>query len=437
MQNLVRRANPMRHGRLQRRRVLTSGPVKAVALALCSMLASTAIVGAFFVTSTFATVSDNAVDIGTSEELPDIGLGGVEGGFDVLVVGADNDANQGDAFGERDGTLNDVNIWLHVNQDHARAVAVSFPRDLIIPHPECADPNTGETFDAMSAQPLNSAFSRGGLACVAQTISSLTGEQFEYAASVSFNGVIALSDAVGGVQVCLADPIFDPDADLDLPAGLVTLQGASALGFLRTRHGIGDGSDLARISNQQSFLSALMRRVKSEATLSDPGKVVGIARVAADHMVLSTSLANPITMASLAIALKDVPLDQIVFVQYPGTTGSAEFPGKVVPLEDQAAQLVSAVIADQPFQLGADALGQGVTVDPAAPAEPAPADPPPVDEGAAEPAPDESAQETPDDPAAQAAPPVDPAPPAAPPPVIEGLKGQDASQATCTVGFVD
>ncbi|GAA1822553.1 LCP family protein [Agromyces salentinus] len=416
----VKDGDSVRHGKLKPRSSTTRALFKlsGAALACCSV--ATTAVALYFAAESLGSVSSNAVDIGTStESLPSVGLGSVDGGFDMLVVGADNSADQGDAYGDRGGaTLNDVNIWLHVSDDHSRATAVSFPRDLIVPHPECVDPATGETFDAMSAQPLNDAYGRGGLGCVAQTISSLTGEPFEYAASVAFSGVIAMSDAVGGVEVCLTEPIDDPEAGLILPAGTSSLQGHAALAFLRTRHGIGDGSDLARISNQQAFLSSLIRRVQSEATLTDPAKVIGLARVAVDHMVLSTSLANPITMASLAMSMKDIPLDQIVFVQYPGTTGDAEFPGKVVPLADHAEQLIAAIVSDQPFTLGSDSLGSGVAP---APAEPAP-------EPAPEPVPESPATTVPAAPA-----PVESNEPA--PPVMEGLKGQVASQATCTQGL--
>ena len=91
------------------------------------------------------TISAGAVDLAAGEDAPPPpAIGPYSGGFNILVVGADNSADQGDQYGERTATLNDVNIVLHVSDDHSSAVAVSFQRDLVIPHPSCEDPEDGE-----------------------------------------------------------------------------------------------------------------------------------------------------------------------------------------------------------------------------------------------------------------------------------------------------
>ena len=97
-------------------------------------------------------------------------------------------------------------------------------------------------------------------------------------------GVAGLSEAVGGVEVCVADPIEDEYTGTFLDAGNHTLSGVAALQFLRTRHGVGDGSDLGRISNQQVFMSALARKLQGEGTLSDPVKLYSIAKAALANM---------------------------------------------------------------------------------------------------------------------------------------------------------
>ena len=91
--------------------------------------------------------------------------------------------------------------------------------------------------------------------------------------------------------------------------------------FLRSRHGVGDGSDLTRISSQQVFLSSLVRTLKSNDTLGDSVKLYGIANAATQNMLLSSNLKSLDTMVSIAKALKDIPLDSVTFVQYPGSTG--------------------------------------------------------------------------------------------------------------------
>ncbi|MFT4122306.1 MAG: LCP family protein [Microbacteriaceae bacterium] len=310
-------------------------------------LVSSVSLSSFAVWSLAKKVSDNAFTIGTEAEVPNISVGEIEGGFNLLVVGVDNDPEQGDAYGVRNGTLNDVNILVHVAADHESVTAVSIPRDLIIAHPSCTDSDTGTVYAAMSAQPVNVAYSRGGMSCVVSTIENLTGLSIAYAAQFTFKAVVKMTDAVGGVTVCLSDDIDDDDAGLHLEAGMQTISGKTALGFLRTRHGVGDGSDLSRISVQQIYLSALMRKVKSSDTLSNPTKLYKLADAAATYVKLSTSLASADTMIAMAKTLRTVDLDKISFIQYPGSTGSTTYPGKVVPNVTAATALFTALKNDQ------------------------------------------------------------------------------------------
>ncbi|SDY76227.1 LCP family protein [Herbiconiux ginsengi] len=415
------RSGPIRHGR-QRTPSPVGAILKGLAVVLAVALVSIGSVAAYAINSLAQQVTANAVDLGGGTDAappPPPVLGAFEGGFNLLVVGTDNDPNQGDSFGERDATLNDVNILLHVSADHKNAVVVSFPRDLVISHPECTDPDTGEVFDAMSAQPLNDAWERGGLACVNSTIENLTGLDINYAAATSFDGVIEMTNAVGGVPVCLNEPIFDADSGLDLPAGTSVIEGQMALSFLRNRHGVGDGSDLARIASQQQYLSSMARTLKSANTLTDITKLYGLAQAAASNIKLSTSLSSLDSMVSLALTMKDVDLNNIVFVQYPSGSSSAD-PNKVVPVQDLADELFAKVQADQPFTLADDSTGTGSTVVPTDPATPA-------DPGTETPATDAPATDAP----------ATNAPVEAAPEVIDGLKGQTAAEQTCASAFSD
>jgi anionic cell wall polymer biosynthesis LytR-Cps2A-Psr (LCP) family protein len=180
---------------------------------------------------------------------------------------------------------------------------------------------------------------------------------------IQFDGVIQMSNAVGGVPVCVAGNIVDPYTGLNVKAGQNTLQGTQALAFLRTRHGVGDGSDLGRISNQQVFLSSLVRTIKSADTLSNPAKVYGIAKAAASNMSLSDSLNNLSTIASMAIAMKNINLNNVVFVQYPNHYVA----GGVAPTVNSATQLFTALTNDQPISLTGN-TGVGSVADPNAPA---------------------------------------------------------------------
>jgi LCP family protein required for cell wall assembly len=346
---------------------------------------------------------------GEERELPSVGEW--EGGFNVLLVGVDNAEGQSDGA-DRDGAvLNDVNILVHVPEDKQSAVAVSIPRDMVIPIPSCPNPEGGSFF-SMSAQPINVAMSYGGLSCVVLTVEALTGLDIPYAGVISFDGVARLSSAVGGVDVCVDGPINDRYTGLVIEeAGTYSLEGGQALAFLRSRHGVGDGSDLGRISSQQVYLSSLIRKVQTEGVLTDVTKLYGLATVATTSMQLSSSLARVDTMVSMALVLKDIPTENITFVQYPGTTGgTGVYLGKVQPIVSQAAALFDKIRNDASFLLEEGETGVGSTLDPNAPAP------------ATTPAPTTSAGPT--------VPPLEPEQPAE---VLAGVKGQTAADYTCAV----
>jgi LCP family protein required for cell wall assembly len=253
------------------------------------------------------------------EGVPDIGA--MEGGLNFLLVGSDKRPEDG-AFGdpeEESAVLNDVTMLLHISQDHSHVEVVSFPRDLIVAVPECPDPEDpeGEPLSALSGVKINEVLSWGGFGCVASTVEELTGVKIPVGGIVEFYGVAALSTAIGGVEVCVAEPISDDYTGTYLDAGTHSLSGIDALQFLRTRHGVGDGSDLGRISNQQTFLASLMRTMQSSGTLGDPVKLYSIAKAVLSNMTLSTALQNPPQLMSIARTLQDIDLSKIAFVQYP------------------------------------------------------------------------------------------------------------------------
>jgi len=166
------------------------------------------------------------------------------------------------------------------------------------------------------------------------------------------------------------DGIHDSQAGISLPPGTHTISGPDALAFIRTRHGVGDGSDLARISNQQQYMSRLAKKILSAETLTDPATVLRLANIVADNIVPSVSLSNPLTLTQLGLALKDVPFDDFVFVQHPNVTDPAD-PNKVVPDEDAAAPLWAALIAGDPIRLSGEvATNRGVVLSTPAPTAP-------------------------------------------------------------------
>jgi LCP family protein required for cell wall assembly len=351
--------------------------LKLLAIGLTVAVVAAVAVGGFYAWSLSQRLKEAAV------ALPDApsqapSLSEYSGAFDVLIVGTDEcDDQVKDDFGERcsdpdaEGIRNDVNLLVHVSDAPRRATVVSFPRDLRLEIPECTNEDGSVSSGAWKAS-INTAYESGGLACVASTVSNLTGQQIPFAAKVSFGNVVNITDAVGGVEVCIGgDGIDDYDAGINWEPGPRVVQGYDALAFLRTRKGIGDGSDLARIGNQQQYLSRLLNKVRSDEVLTNPGTLLGLANTAVNNVVPSESLADPVRIAQLAYTLKDVPLSDTTFVQYPVLTDPDD-DDKVVPDTDAAAVLWDALARNAPIALtGELGANEGVTLDPSAPtAEP-------------------------------------------------------------------
>ena len=392
-----------RHGRL--RKASPWGTIaKFVAAALAVILVSGASVGAIAFNSIYS--KRTVVALVGETEGPPPQIGAIEGGFNILIVGSDTRGGQygiGGDVADDTSVLNDVNILLHVSQDQTNAVAISFPRDMVVGIPECPwDDGSGDT-KGYSTEPINVALYYGGLPCVVLTVEELTGLPIQFAGMITFDGVVDMSDAIGGVDVCITAPMYDPYTGIDLPtAGTWKLSGFNALAFLRSRHGVGDGSDLTRISSQQVYLSSLVRTLKSQDTLGDVKKLYNLANAAVSSMTLSSSLADVSTMVSIALALKNIPLERVTFVQYPGNTGGdGIYAGKVRPDTATGDEMMALIAADQPFVLAETTDGRGSTIDPNAPVA------------------------TPDPTAA----PVD----NTGLPVVEGVKGQTAADYTCSI----
>lgn len=360
-----RRQTVARHGQLRSPHPL-SQILKLTAVAVAVVVVAGIGVVGYNAWNLLSTLSSNSVDLeGQTAAPPDIGE--IEGGFNLLLVGTDAcEAEYIQYFPGRctgsdaSSELNDVNILIHVSDNPRRVTAISLPRDLMIAIPSCTRED-GSTSAAMSKQPLNDAYTYGGLSCVAKTVSQLTGENIDYAAKITWGGVIEITNAIGGVTVCVENGIYDEtNTGLSLDPGTYTLQGIEALEFLRTRHGVGDGSDLARISNQQQYMSSLVRKIVSEDTLSDLGTVYKLATTIVDNVTTSTSLSNPLTLVQIALTLKGVSFDDIVFVQYPTTTDPSNS-SKVVPNTSAAKILLDAVDANQQLILTGDTSPNGGT----------------------------------------------------------------------------
>ncbi|WP_043537403.1 LCP family protein [Saccharomonospora cyanea] len=226
------------------------------------------------------------------EELP------ADGARDILLVGMDSRVDaQGNPLpkdvlaklnaGVADGELNtDTLILLHVPNDGGKAVALSLPRDSYV------------TVPGFGQHKINSAYARGKMAAkreleqqgvtdekelelrsnqegaktLISTIETLTGQTIDNYASINLLGFYDITNAIGGVEVCLKQATKDPYSGANFKAGKQTISGVQALAFVRQRHGLLRG-DLDRVVRQQVFLAGLANRVLSAGTLTDPAKL--------------------------------------------------------------------------------------------------------------------------------------------------------------------
>ncbi|MEK6310076.1 MAG: LCP family protein [Curtobacterium sp.] len=345
-----------RHGRLPRHRAWASalGIVASVlAVALVSGTSVAAIAGGTLAAKpkTVALSKDDQQVADTAD------ITAMPGGANILLIGSDTRVGQFDSDEDVQGARNDVTILVHISQDHQQLTAVSFPRDLMVPIPACSNPATGTTYPASTSAQFNTALGNGGVSCVVDTVENLTGLRIPYAGLITFDGVISMSNALGGVDVCVAQPINDTYTGLHLTAGEHTLQGSDALAFLRTRHGVGDGSDLARISSQQVFLSALLRKITSGDTLSDPVTLYRLATAALQNMTLSDGLAKARSLVGLATTLRGMSTSNMLFVQYPVVDDPADN-ARVIVSQEAAHVLNVALQTDQRTSLSDSTTGR-------------------------------------------------------------------------------
>ncbi|HEX2398407.1 MAG TPA: LCP family protein [Mycobacterium sp.] len=207
---------------------------------------------------------------------------------------------------------------------------VSIPRDSYVPIPGYGEDK------------INAAFSEGGAPLLAQTVEQATGLRLDHYAEIGFDGFAAMVDAVGGVTMCPTEPISDPLAGIDLPAGCQKLDGRSALGYVRTR--ATPRADLDRMINQRQFMSALLHRAASPAVLLNPLRWYPMAHAASGALTVNEG-DHIWDLARLAWALRgDVTTTTVPIGEFTGgDSGSV-----VVWNSDAASQLFSALASDSP-----------------------------------------------------------------------------------------
>ncbi|MEU6291894.1 LCP family protein [Streptomyces sp. NPDC005047] len=282
---------------------------------------------------------DKALGTDRPEKLP-------TSGQNLLVLGSDSRAGDNASLGTGKvaGARSDTALVVHIPEGRKQAVAVSIPRDTLVTRPEC-EKSDGSALPEAERVMFNSVYSQAGPACVVKTVEKMSGVRMDHYMEIDFAGFKGLVDAIGGVPVTVEEPIKDPASGLDLSAGTHTLDGTESLAFVRTRHGVGDGSDLGRIGLQQQFLIALLSEVKKQDLLGSPTKTYKIADSLTTALTTDSELASLTSLAEFARSMNGVDPATMETIMLPVAYDKTD-PNRVVAAEPQAADLWKAVRSD-------------------------------------------------------------------------------------------
>ncbi|MFE7384089.1 LCP family protein [Streptomyces zhihengii] len=295
------------------------------------------------------------------------------GAENILLMGSDTREGEGnDRYGKDEGgggsQRSDTTILLHIAADRKSATAMSVPRDLMVTIPSCRKPDGKRTREQIAQ--FNWAFQFGGAACTIRTVEKFTGVRIDHHMVIDFRGFKDMVDAVDGVEICLPEPIDDKAARLKLAAGRQTLHGEEALGFVRARKTLGDGSDTERMERQQQFLGALVKKVQSNGVLLNPTRLYPVLDAATKSITTDPGLDSLKDLYDLTRSLRDVPTEKVQFLTVPRQPYHLD-PNRDELVEPEASELFERLREDTPVTVvpkeekeAADAAGESPSPDP-------------------------------------------------------------------------
>jgi LCP family protein required for cell wall assembly len=264
----------------------------------------------------------------------------------ILLIGSDKRSGEAANNPNVAGQRSDTTILLHLAADRKSAVGVSIPRDTIVDIPGCTR-HDGSKVPEQPAQMFNDAYSEAGAACTIKTVEKLTGIRIDHHVVIDFGGFKGMVNALGGVQICLPKDVNDPQSHLDLKAGTHTVKGQQALAYVRTRHGLGNGSDIERIDRQQAFLSSMITKIKSNGLLLRPDRLLRFLDSATKSITTDPELGNLNALRKLAQEVKGIDTRNVAFLTAPNRPYPAN-PNRV-ELKPSADALWNALRFDQPL----------------------------------------------------------------------------------------
>ncbi|WP_316523875.1 LCP family protein [Kitasatospora brasiliensis] len=325
--------------RHRRRRVLkwTAGAGALVMVAGCA--------GAYYLYRHFNdNITSLKVQLGDESERP-LGAGQA---LNVLVIGTDSREGLGREYGDEGSAGHaDTTLLFHIAKDRSNATVLSLPRDLMVPIPECQNAE-GKKIPGSARDMFNSSLGQSGrdAGCTWKTVEKVTGIRVDHFVQVDFEAVKTLSTAVGGVEVCAAKDINDSGSHLKMTKGRHVVQGEEALAFVRTRHAVGQGGDLTRIPLQQQFISSMIRKIKSDDTLTSPTKLYKLADAATKALTVDSGIGSVDKLKDLAQDISKVDTGNITFTTVPVLDDPRD-ENRLVLKQPDAGQLFAMVAGDR------------------------------------------------------------------------------------------
>lgn len=284
--------------------------------------------------------------------------------LNILVMGTDSRAGAGDAIdGEAGCNCSDTTILVHVSADRSSAYAVSIPRDALVKPVDCTRDH--EYLDTGLVE-WNQAFAARGPACVAEQVQQDLHVYVDDYVVIDFSGFRNMVNAVDGVNVCIPFELSDPKyAKVTFEPGTsVHLDGERALAYVRLRY-ILSGTDIGRITRQQTFIAALTDKLLSAGTLTRPDRLYRFADALTSSITTNPEIAHVKDLVDLARQFRGVDLRHIRFVTLPNAIYAVPRTdprwGRVRVLP-AAYRLMRIVAHDQPlgaFRRGSLGVGQG------------------------------------------------------------------------------
>ncbi len=201
--------------------------------------------------------------------------------LNFLLLGLDGRAGEEAERGLRADTV----LIVHLPKDQSRFYLISLPRDLGVDLPGLGRAKLSEAFFYGSERKGAAPDLAGGIKLTTETVSAATGLRVDGTAAMTFDGLRALTDAVGGVSICLPERIPSSHTERVFPAGCQRLDGRAALDLLRQRYGLPEGAN-DRDRNGQRYVKALLAELTGSDAFRDPVKLSGILNAASNGLTL-------------------------------------------------------------------------------------------------------------------------------------------------------